>query len=64
MRAQTVQQIVDQVLRLPEGSRLLILAPIVRHRKGEYRKELEQMKAEVGSGGEKKELGEAPPPSN
>src|SRR5437773_6468564 len=44
VRAQTVQQIVDQVLRLPEGSRLLILAPIVRHRKGEYRKELEQMK--------------------
>ena len=34
VRAQTVQQIVDQVLRLPEGSRLLILAPIVRHRKG------------------------------
>ena len=44
VRAQTVQQIVDQVLRLPEGSRLLILAPIVRHRKGEYRKELEQIK--------------------
>jgi excinuclease ABC subunit A len=44
VRAQTVQQIVDQVLRLPEGSRLLILAPIVRHRKGEYRRELEQIK--------------------
>jgi len=44
VRAQTVPQIVDQVLRLPEGSRLLILAPIVRHRKGEYRKELEQIK--------------------
>jgi excinuclease ABC subunit A len=44
VRAQTVQQMVDQVLRLPEGSRLLILAPIVRHRKGEYRKELEQIK--------------------
>ena len=44
VRAQTVQQIVDQVLRLPVGSRLLILAPIVRHRKGEYRKELEQVK--------------------
>jgi len=44
VRAQTVQQIVDQVLRLPVGSRLLILAPIVRHRKGEYRKELEQIK--------------------
>jgi len=44
VRAQTVPQIVDQVLRLPEGSRLLVLAPIVRHRKGEYRKELEQIK--------------------
>jgi excinuclease ABC subunit A len=44
VRAQTVQHMVDQVLRLPEGSRLLILAPIVRHRKGEYRRELEQIK--------------------
>jgi len=44
VRAQTVQQIVDQILRLPTGSRVLILAPIVRHRKGEYRKELEQIK--------------------
>ena len=42
--AQTVQHIVDQVLRLPEGSRLLILAPLVRHRKGEFRKELEQIR--------------------
>jgi excinuclease ABC subunit A len=44
VRAQTVQQIVDQVLRLPAGSRVLILAPVVRHRKGEYRRELEQIK--------------------
>jgi excinuclease ABC subunit A len=42
--AQTVQQIVDQILRLPDGSRLLILAPIVRQRKGEYRQELEQIR--------------------
>jgi excinuclease ABC subunit A len=42
--AQTVQQIVDRILQLPEGSRLLVLAPIVRHRKGSYRKELEQTK--------------------
>ncbi len=34
--AQTVQQIVDAVLKLPEGSRIQILAPIVRDRKGEY----------------------------
>ena len=44
IRAQTVQNIVDRVLQLPEGARLLILAPVVRHRKGAYRKELEQIK--------------------
>jgi excinuclease ABC subunit A len=44
IRAQTVQQIVDQIRRLPDGSRLLILAPIVRQRKGEYRQELEQIR--------------------
>src|SRR5438046_5217901 len=37
---QTVQQIVDKILELPEGSRLQVLAPIVRGRKGEYRKQL------------------------
>jgi excinuclease ABC subunit A len=42
--AQTVQQMVDQLLRLPTDSRLLILAPLVRHRKGEYRKELEEIR--------------------
>ncbi|HEV8675976.1 MAG TPA: excinuclease ABC subunit UvrA [Methylomirabilota bacterium] len=36
--AQTVQQMVDRVLTLPAGSRILILAPVVRGRKGEYRK--------------------------
>ena len=44
IRAQTVQNIVDRVLQFPEGARLLILAPVVRHRKGAYRKELEQIK--------------------
>ncbi len=34
--AQTVQQIVDAVLKLPQGARIMILAPIVRDRKGEY----------------------------
>src|SRR5881409_3918305 len=37
---QTVQQIVDKILELPEGSRIQVLAPIVRGRKGEYRKQL------------------------
>ncbi|MGH7393947.1 MAG: hypothetical protein ACREM3_31480, partial [Candidatus Rokuibacteriota bacterium] len=36
--AQTVQQMVDRVLALPAGTRLLVLAPVVRGRKGEYRK--------------------------
>jgi excinuclease ABC subunit A len=36
--AQTVQQMVDRVLTLPAGTKLMILAPVVRGRKGEYRK--------------------------
>ena len=36
--AQTVQQMVDRVMALPQGSRLMVLAPVVRGRKGEYRK--------------------------
>ena len=38
--AQTVQQMVDSVMALPRNSHCLVLAPIVRRRKGEYRKEL------------------------
>ncbi len=37
---QTVQQIVDTVLALPEGTRVQVLAPVVRGRKGHYRKDL------------------------
>jgi excinuclease ABC subunit A len=36
--AQTVQQMVDRILLQPAGTRLLVLAPVVRGRKGEYRK--------------------------
>src|SRR6201997_5464797 len=36
--AQTVQQMVDRIMGLPAGTRLLVLAPVVRGRKGEYRK--------------------------
>jgi excinuclease ABC subunit A len=43
---QTVEQMVDQILALPEQTRLLVLAPIVRGRKGEYRKELKQLQAD------------------
>ena len=42
--AQTVQQMVDAIGLLPEGSKFQILAPIVRGRKGEYRKELLDMR--------------------
>ena len=42
--SQTVQQIVDQVRQLPAGSRIQVLAPIVRGRKGEYRRELEELR--------------------
>ena len=38
--AQTVSQMVDRVAALPEGTRFLLLAPVVRGRKGEYRKEM------------------------
>ncbi|GJD46167.1 UvrABC system protein A [Methylobacterium cerastii] len=40
IESQTVQQMVDRVLALPEKSRLYLLAPVVRGRKGEYRKEI------------------------
>jgi excinuclease ABC subunit A len=36
--AQTVQQMVDRILTLPAGTKLLLLAPVIRGRKGEYRK--------------------------
>ncbi len=44
--AQTVEQMVDRILALPAGTRLLLLAPLVRGRKGEYRKELKQLQAD------------------
>ncbi|MFT3730342.1 MAG: excinuclease ABC subunit UvrA [Hyphomicrobium sp.] len=40
IESQTVSQMVDRVLALPEGTRLLLLAPVVRGRKGEYKKEI------------------------
>ena len=62
--AQQVSQMVDRVLSLPEGTRLLLLAPVVRGRKGEYRKELlEWQKAgftRVRIDGQVYEIDEAP----
>jgi excinuclease ABC subunit A len=43
IEAQTVSQMVDKVLAMAEGTRLLLLAPVVRGRKGEYRKELAEL---------------------
>ncbi len=41
IRQQTVDQIIDQVIQLPEGTRIQVLAPVVRARKGEYQKVFE-----------------------
>ncbi|MCA1789697.1 MAG: excinuclease ABC subunit UvrA, partial [Thioalkalivibrio sp.] len=46
LAAQTISQMVDQVLALPEGDRLMLLAPIVRGRKGEHLRQLEAMRAQ------------------
>ncbi|HEY6397243.1 MAG TPA: excinuclease ABC subunit UvrA [Solirubrobacteraceae bacterium] len=43
---QSAEQIIDQVMELPEGTRFMVLAPIVRGRKGEYGKQLEELRAE------------------
>ncbi len=43
IESQTVSQMVDRILELEEGTRLYLLAPIVRGRKGEYRKELAEL---------------------
>ena len=45
LQAQTVSQMVDAVLELPEETRLMIVAPIARERKGEFEKVFEQMQA-------------------
>lgn len=43
---QKAENIIDTVRRLPEGTRLQVLSPIVQDRKGEYRRELQEMRAE------------------
>jgi excinuclease ABC subunit A len=42
--AQSVQQMVAEILALPEGTRFSVLAPVVRDRKGEYQKELDKLR--------------------
>ncbi len=46
LEAQTVSQMVDQVLALPEGTRLMLLAPVVRDRKGEHHNQLAELRAQ------------------
>ncbi|MBB2899078.1 excinuclease ABC subunit UvrA [Pseudomonas sp. AS2.8] len=46
LEAQTVSQMVDQVLAMPEGERLMLLAPIVRERKGEHLSVFEELRAQ------------------
>jgi len=43
IEAQTVSQMVDRVMAMPEGTRLLLLAPIARGKKGEFRKEIAEL---------------------
>jgi excinuclease ABC subunit A len=43
IRAQTIQQMVDRLLMLPNGTKFTVLAPYIRGKKGEYRKQMQQM---------------------
>jgi excinuclease ABC subunit A len=64
IESQTISQMVDRVMQLPEGTRLMIVAPVVRGRKGEYRKELAEWQKKgfqrVKINGEVTEIGDAP----
>jgi excinuclease ABC subunit A len=64
IEAQTVSQMVDRVLAMPENTRLLLLAPVVRDRKGEYRKELADLQrrgfTRVKVDGKLYDIGEVP----
>src|SRR5882762_8930178 len=62
--SQTVSQMVDRVLAMPEGTRLYLMAPIARGRKGEYRKELAELQKRgfqrVKVDGKMREIDEVP----
>jgi excinuclease ABC subunit A len=64
IESQTVSQMVDRVKAMPEGTRLYLMAPIVRSRKGEYRKELQELQKKgfqrVKIDGKLYEIAEAP----
>src|SRR4029077_1179686 len=44
--AQSAEQIIDQIMGMDEGTRFMVLAPIVRGRKGEYGKQLEELRSD------------------
>jgi excinuclease ABC subunit A len=60
--AQTVQQVVDRLRALPEGTKLSLFAPVVRDRKGEHRQELDELRrggfVRVRVDGELRDLGD------
>ena len=62
--SQTISQMVDRVLAMPEGTRLYLMAPIARGRKGEYRKELAELQKRgfqrVKVDGKMREIDEVP----
>ncbi len=62
--SQTISQMVDRVLAMPEGTRLYLMAPIARRRKGEYRKELAELQKRgfqrVKVDGKMREIDEVP----
>ncbi|OJY37694.1 MAG: excinuclease ABC subunit A [Rhizobiales bacterium 65-9] len=64
IESQTVSQMVDRVLALPEKTRLYLLAPVVRGRKGEYRKEIAEWQKKgfqrLKVDGQFYEIGDAP----
>jgi excinuclease ABC subunit A len=64
LEAQSISQMVDQVLALPEGQRLMMLAPVIQERKGEHHKLLQELNAQgfirARIDGEVYELDDAP----
>ncbi len=64
IESQTVSQMTDRIKAMPEGTKLLLLAPIVRGRKGEYRKELHDLRRQgfqrVKIDGQVHEIDDAP----
>jgi len=64
IESQTVSQMVDRIRTMPDGTRLYLMAPIVRGRKGEYRKELQDLQRKgfqrVKIDGKLYEIAEAP----